>query len=98
MLLCLQFFYAIASTKSSNIIVLCMAEVMVCHHIVDHSKPYFCSVVGYVLCLIRITHENEHARGIQVTTTLVIVLLASALTFPVNQTLRLFALPCFVFV
>ena len=29
LLLNLQFFYAIASTKSSNIIVLCMAEIMV---------------------------------------------------------------------
>ena len=29
----LQFFYAIASTKSSNIIVLCMAEIMVSAHV-----------------------------------------------------------------
>ena len=67
-----QFFYAIASTKSSNVIVLCMAEIMVyifwtyavsckfktCHWFYD---------IGYVLRLLCTPHENEHAREIQVT-------------------------------
>lgn len=65
---CLQFFYAIASTKSSNVIVLCMAEIMVSIEspVEDGVAHPLISLAGYVFCVVCAAHENEHASGVQV--------------------------------
>ena len=64
----LQFFYAIASTKSSNIIVLCLAEIMV-SCIASYGKftgntVLWLDVIGNVFCFICAADEDEHARGL----------------------------------
>ena len=70
----LQFFYAIASTKSSNIIVLCLAEIMVSKntptYITEIVTFAMSDIIGDVFRIISVTDENEYARRIQVRNTL----------------------------
>ena len=54
-----KFFLAISSSKSSNIIVLILAQIMVCSYIIYYLR------LGYVLHLKRPPNANEHATGVQ---------------------------------